>query len=76
MLLLRRLPGGEMKQAVLNLKDGIYDPILADWGPLQRFDIVVVLPTWIAQENRFMQQYVRQALPVEFGLFFDLATIG
>lgn len=75
-LLMRRLPGGEMKQAVLNVKDGIYDPTLADWGPLQRFDVVVVLPTWIAQENRFMQQYVRQALPVEFGLFFDLATIG
>ncbi|MEO1027938.1 MAG: polysaccharide biosynthesis/export family protein [Pseudomonadota bacterium] len=75
-LILRRLPGGEMKQAVVNIKDGIYDPTLAEWGPLQRFDTVVVLPTWIAQENRFMQQYVRQALPVEFGLFFDLATIG
>lgn len=75
-LILRRLPGGEMKQAVFNLKDGTYDPTLATWGPLQRFDTVVVLPTWIAQENRFMQQYVRQALPVEFGLFFDLATIG
>lgn len=75
-LLMRRLPGGEMKTALINLKDGILDPTLANWGPLQRFDVVVVLPTWIAQENRFMQQYVRQALPVEFGLFFDLATIG
>lgn len=75
-LLLRRLPGGEMKQALFDIKDGIYDPTLAEWGPLQRFDIVVVLPTWIAQENQFMQQYIRQALPVEFGLIFDLATVG
>ena len=71
-LLMRRIPGGEVKSAIYNIKDGILDPAAANWGPLQRFDVVYVSRTWIAKENLFVQQYVRNALPVDFSLFFDV----
>ncbi|MEO1554098.1 MAG: polysaccharide biosynthesis/export family protein [Pseudomonadota bacterium] len=41
-VLMRRMPGGEVKSAVFDLKAGIYDPRLADWAPLRRFDVVYV----------------------------------
>lgn len=75
-LLMRRLPGGELKSAIFNIRKGIVDPSVASWGPLQRFDVIYVSPTWIARENQFVQQYVRDALPVNFSLFFDLAGNG
>ena len=70
---MRRLPGGDVKTAIFNLNDGLEDPTLADWGPLQRFDIVFVPRSRIANHNLFVQQYIRGALPVEFSLFYDIA---
>jgi len=75
-IIMRRLPGGEMKSAVYNIKKGIVDPRVATWGPLQRFDIVHVSPTWIAVENLFVEQYFRNSLPVDFSLFFDVTGGG
>ncbi len=75
-LLMRRIPGGEVKTAIFNIKDGLLDPAAATWGPLQRFDIVYVSPKWIAEQNLFIQQYIRNALPVDFSLVFDLASAG
>ena len=71
-LLLRRIPGGEVKTAIYNINRGRLDPAAANWGPLQRFDIVYVSRTWIAKENLVMRQYIRDALPVDFSLFFDV----
>ena len=75
-IVMRRLPGGEVKSAVYNIKKGIIDPTAATWGPLQRFDIVHVSPTWIARENLFVEQYIRNALPLDFSLFFDITGAG
>ncbi|MEO9969080.1 MAG: polysaccharide biosynthesis/export family protein [Hyphomonadaceae bacterium] len=75
-LLMRRIPGGEVKTAIYNIHEGILDPAAAQWGPLQRFDIVYVSTKWIAKENLFVQQYIRNALPVDFSLVFDLASSG
>ena len=75
-ILMRRLPGGEVKSAVYNIKKGVLDPRAADWGPLQRFDVIHVNATWIAQQNQFVQEYIRNALPVDFSLVFDLANSG
>lgn len=75
-ILIRRLPGGEVKSAVYNIKKGILDPRAADWGPLQRFDVIHVNATWIAQQNQFVQEYLRNTLPVDFTLFFDVAGSG
>lgn len=70
---MRRLPGGDVRTAVFNLHDGLEDPALATWGPLQRFDVVFVPRSRIANHNLFVQQYIRGALPVEFSLFYDIA---
>ena len=41
--------------------------------PLQRYDVVYVPRSTISQVNLFMQQYVRDALPVQFSFYYDLA---
>lgn len=71
-VLMRRMPGGDIRTAVFDMKTGIYDAEFAKWLPLRRFDVVYVPPTRIANQNRFIQQYIRQALPIEFSLFYDL----
>lgn len=40
--------------------------------PLQRYDVVFVPRSRISQVNLFMQQYVREALPVQFSFYYDL----
>lgn len=40
--------------------------------PLQRYDVVFVPRSRISQVNLFMQQYVRDALPVQFSFYYDL----
>lgn len=71
-LVLRRLPGGEVRTAIVDLTAGLNDPTLADWTPLQRFDVVWVPRSAIANQNLFIQQYVRGALPLDFSLFYDI----
>jgi protein involved in polysaccharide export with SLBB domain len=39
---------------------------------LQRYDVVYVPRSPISQVNLFMQQYVRDALPVQFSFYYDL----
>lgn len=45
---------------------------LPDARPLQRYDVVYVPRSRISQVNLFMQQYVRDALPVQFSFYYDL----
>ena len=40
--------------------------------PLQRFDIVYVPASRIADQNRFVEQFIRRALPVNFLLFYGI----
>jgi polysaccharide export outer membrane protein len=40
--------------------------------PLQRYDVVYVPRSTISQVNLFMQQYVRDALPIQFSFYYDL----
>lgn len=72
-ILMRRMPGGEVKSAVLDLKAGLYDPKLANWTPLRRFDVVYVTRKPIADQNLFVRQYIRDALPIDFSLFYDVS---
>ncbi|MEL7539967.1 MAG: polysaccharide biosynthesis/export family protein [Pseudomonadota bacterium] len=72
-ILMRRMPGGDVKSAVFDLKAGLYDPNLADWAPLRRFDVVYVTRKPIANQNLFVRQYIRDALPIDFSLFYDIA---
>lgn len=72
-VLMRRMPGGEVKTAVIDLEAGIYDARYANWTPLRRFDVVYVTRKPIADQNLFVQQYIRNALPIDFSLFYDIA---
>lgn len=45
---------------------------LVNAQPLQRYDVVYVPRSRISQVNLFMQQYVRDALPVQFSFYYDL----
>lgn len=71
--LMRRMPGGEVMTAVIDLNKGLADPALADWTPLRRFDVVFVPRTKIAAENLFVQQWIRGALPLDFSFYYDVA---
>lgn len=72
-LLIRRLPGGEVTSRLVDVRAGLRDPALATWLPLRRFDVVYVPRTGISEQNQFVQQYVRDALPVQFSLFYDVS---
>jgi len=71
-VLMRRLPGGEVRSAVLDVESGIFDARLAEWTPLQRFDVVYVPRSKIAEENLFVAQFIRNALPLQFQFFYDI----
>ena len=71
--LMRRMPGGEVMTAVIDVNSGINDPRLADFTPLRRFDVVYVPRSAIAHENLIMEQWFRSALPIDFSLYYDLA---
>lgn len=71
--LMRRMPGGQVMTAVIDLNKGLSDPALADWTPLRRFDVVYVPRSKIAAENLFVQQWIRAALPLDFSFYYDVA---
>lgn len=72
-ILVRRDASGQTQSYAFNVRDGIYNPQLARFGALQRFDVIYVPKSPIAQHNLFIQQYIRDALPVNFSLFYDVA---
>ena len=71
-VLMRRIPGGEVRSEVIDIKSGVFNAQLANWGPLRRYDIVYVPKSKIAEENLFVLQWFRAALPVEFRAFYDV----
>lgn len=72
-IVMRRLPGGEMMTRVVDARGGLGRSALYDIGPLRRFDVVYVTRSAIADQNQFMRQYIRDALPIDFSLFYDVA---
>ena len=72
-MLMRRMPDGSITSILIDLKNGLRNPGEAMWFPLQRYDVIYVPRTPIANQNRFMSQYVRKALPLDFFVVYDLA---
>jgi len=72
-IVMRRQPGGEMMTRVVDVRNGLARRDLYDIGPLRRFDVIYVTRSPIADENLFVKQYVRDALPIDFSLFYDVA---
>lgn len=71
-IILRRMSGGQVLSAVVDVKNGVIDPSLYDIGPLKRFDVVFVTRSWIADENKFIRQFVLDALPIDFSFYYNL----
>lgn len=72
-IIIRRDPGAQVQSFSFDVKAGIYNPQLAQFGPLQRFDVVYVPKSPIARQNLFLQQYFRNALPLDFNFYYNLA---
>jgi polysaccharide export outer membrane protein len=72
-VIMSREPAGPRTVTVADLRNPrIFEGLNA--GPtLRRFDVVYVPRTRISQLNLFVQQYIRDALPINFSLFYDLA---
>jgi polysaccharide export outer membrane protein len=64
--------GGETTVTQVDLSMRAVRNGLPGAAPLQRYDVVYVPRSRIAQVNLFMQQYVRDALPVQFSFYYDL----
>ena len=72
-IIMRRAPGGELMTKVVDVRNGLAKQSLYDVGPLRRFDVVYVTRKMIADENLFVKQFIRDALPIDFSLFYDVA---
>ena len=72
-ILVRRSPDGSVNSYSIDVRGGWTDPAATRLGPLQRFDVLYVPKSRIAQHNLFMQQFIRDALPVNFSFVYDLA---
>lgn len=72
-LLIRRLPGGEVRSALIDVRASLSDPGNAGWLPLRRFDVIYVPRSRIAEQNQFVAQYIRDALPLPFSLFYAVS---
>lgn len=64
--------GGETSVTEIDLSMRAVRSGLPNAQALQRYDVVYVPRSRISQVNLFMQQYVRDALPVQFSFYYDL----
>ena len=69
-VLIRRGLGGRAMMRVVDLRQGVTDPSRVDVAPLRRFDIIYVPRTSISEVGIFMQQYLRDATPLQFSYAF------
>jgi polysaccharide export outer membrane protein len=65
-VIIRRGPDGRAMMRTADLLRGLTSPGGADLVPLRRFDIVYVPRSGVAETGLFMQQYLRDLLPVSF----------
>ena len=65
-VIIRRGPGGRAMMRTANLHRAIFKASSADAVPLRRFDIIYVPRSGIANAGLFVQQYIRDVVPMEF----------
>ena len=63
---------GEAQVTEIDLSTRAMRAGLPGAAPLSRYDVVYVPRSPISQVGLFMQQYVRDALPVQFSFYYDL----
>jgi protein involved in polysaccharide export with SLBB domain len=65
-IVIRRGAGGRPLMKVVDLRQATFDPAHVDGVPLRRFDVIYVPKTEIANADIFVQQYIRDLVPVSF----------
>lgn len=71
LVLLRRLPDGDIRTALADPVAGLVEPNLADWAMLQRFDVIYVTDQTVIDQELFVHEHIREALPLAFFLFYE-----
>jgi polysaccharide export outer membrane protein len=72
-VIISRVPGGPREVTIVDLRNPEIQAGLMRAPTLRRFDVVFVPRSRVANWNLWVQQYVRDALPINFSLFYDLA---
>jgi protein involved in polysaccharide export with SLBB domain len=70
-IILRRGADGRGMMRTVNLGRGLKSP-MADLAPLRRFDIVFVPRSGVANAGLFVQQYLRDLQPIQFGFSYSI----
>ena len=65
-IVIRRGPDGRPLMKVVDLRAALANPIHTDLTPLRRFDVVFVPKSSVANADLFVQQYIRDLVPVSF----------
>lgn len=73
-VIVRRGADGRPMMRTANLIGAVMDPARSDAIPLRRNDIIFVPRSTIAEIGLFMQQYVRDALPVQLGFSYAVGA--
>ena len=73
-VILRRGPDGSAMMRTLDLSRAMRDPVHTDAIPLRRFDIIFVPRSGISKAGLFMQQYIRDLVPVQFSYAVNQKT--
>ncbi len=75
-VVIRRGADGRAMLRTVNLITGMTDPARTGLVPLRRFDIIYVPRTGIAEVGLFVQQYLRDTLPVQIGFSYAAGSGG
>jgi len=75
-VVIRRGADGRAMLRTVNLITGLTDPARTTLVPLRRFDVVYVPRTGISEVGLFVQQYLRDTLPVQLGFSYALGGNG
>ncbi|VAV98972.1 hypothetical protein MNBD_ALPHA06-908 [hydrothermal vent metagenome] len=71
-VLIRRHPSGAPMMKIIDLRSMLRQANPTDMTPLQRGDIIYVPRSTIGNVNLFMRQYIRDSLPINFGLTYAI----
>ena len=69
-VVIRRGADGRAMLRTVNLVTGMTDPTRTSLVPLRRFDIIYVPRTGISEVGLFVQQYLRDTLPIQVGFSY------
>jgi polysaccharide export outer membrane protein len=75
-VLIRRGAQGRPMMRLVDLRAAAADPGHFTMAPLRRFDIIYVPKTGVAEVGDFVQQYIRNTLPVSAGFSYAAGSVA